>query len=33
MHEPLLRNMVRLLSVRLCATNDNLRSILAMSMF
>ena len=27
MHEPLLRNMVRLLSVRLCATNDNLRSI------
>ncbi|HQR17969.1 MAG TPA: cyclic nucleotide-binding domain-containing protein [Gemmatimonadales bacterium] len=28
-----LRNMVRLLSVRLRATNDNLRSILAMSMF
>ena len=28
-----LRSMVRLLSVRLRATNDNLRSILAMSMF
>ena len=28
-----LRAMVRLLSVRLRATNDNLRSILAMSMF
>jgi CRP/FNR family transcriptional regulator, cyclic AMP receptor protein len=28
-----LRSMVRLLSIRLRATNDNLRSILAMSMF